>query len=61
LASPCCCSSPRFARRHCESYSARNPVTGIDLLIVAAASTLGYAATRLDRRMHPDHHPDDAG
>ncbi|WIM97315.1 cation-transporting P-type ATPase [Actinoplanes oblitus] len=37
------------------------PVTGTDLLIVAAAATLGYAAIRIDRRVHPsprNPHPD---
>ncbi|GIM89976.1 cation transporting ATPase C-terminal domain-containing protein [Paractinoplanes toevensis] len=29
------------------------PVTGTDLLIVAAVATLGYVAIRLDRRIHP--------
>ncbi|KUL41387.1 cation-translocating P-type ATPase [Actinoplanes awajinensis] len=29
------------------------PVTAADLLIVAAVATLGYAAIRLDRRIHP--------
>jgi Ca2+-transporting ATPase len=28
------------------------PITATDLLIVAAVSTLGYAAIRLDRRIH---------
>jgi Ca2+-transporting ATPase len=33
------------------------PVTATDLLIVAAVSTLGYAAIRLDRRLHPAPRP----
>ncbi|MEU7905691.1 cation-translocating P-type ATPase [Actinoplanes sp. NPDC049118] len=37
------------------------PIAITDLLIVTAASTLGYAAIRLDRRMHPTHRPDQAG
>jgi Ca2+-transporting ATPase len=30
------------------------PLTGLDLLVVVALSTLGYAAIRLDRVLHPD-------
>ena len=30
------------------------PLTGLDLLVVVALSTLGYAAIRLDRVVHPD-------
>src|SRR6516162_321601 len=30
------------------------PLTGLDLLVVFALSTLGYAAIRLDRVIHPD-------
>jgi P-type Ca2+ transporter type 2C len=30
------------------------PLTGLDLLVVFALSTLGYAAIRLDRVVHPD-------
>jgi Ca2+-transporting ATPase len=33
------------------------PVTITDVLIVAAVATLGYAAIRLDRRIHPARHP----
>ena len=33
------------------------PLTLLDLLIVGAASTLGYAAIRLDRIIHPSKHP----
>jgi Ca2+-transporting ATPase len=37
------------------------PIRITDLFIVAVASTLGYAAIRLDRRIHPPHHCDRAG
>jgi Ca2+-transporting ATPase len=37
------------------------PVIITDLLTVAALSTVGYAAIRLDRRVYPAHRPDRAG
>jgi Ca2+-transporting ATPase len=37
------------------------PIRVTDLLIVAVVSTLGYAAIRLDRRIHPPHHSGRAG
>ncbi len=60
-ASRCCRRIRTSTRRHLppalRHLLGTQPLSGLDLLIVGAASTLGYAAIRLDRIIHPSKHP----